>query len=141
MSATPLAGLARTTVPQTALRRLLALDAVVTTGNGLAYAVFAAPLGRLLGVGRPALLALGLLLAGYGAGVALLASRRHPPALPVRCVIEANYAWAALSLLSLVLWFSPTTAGAVWIPVQALVVTSFAVLQQLALRPAGSGAQ
>lgn len=141
MSATPLAGLARTTVPQTALRRLLALDAVVTAGNGLAYAVFAGPLGRLLGVGRPVLLVLGLLLAGFGAGVGLLAARRRPPALPVRCVVEVNYAWAALSLLSLVLWFSPTAAGAVWIPVQALVVASFAVLQQLALRSAGSGAQ
>lgn len=141
MSATLLAGLARTTVPETALRRVLALDAVVTGGNGLAYAVFAAPLGRLLGVDRPVLLVLGLLLAAYGAGVGLLASRRRPQALPVRCVIEVNYVWAALSLLSLFLWFSPTAAGAVWIPAQALVVASFAVLQQLALRSTGSGAQ
>lgn len=141
MSAPLLAGLARTTVPETALRRVLALDAVVTGGNGLAYAVFAAPLGRLLGVDRPVLLVLGLLLAAYGAGVGVLASRRRPPALPVRCVIEVNYVWAALSLLSLFLWFSPTAAGAVWIPAQALVVASFAVLQQLALRSTGSGAQ
>ncbi|MGO4463590.1 hypothetical protein AB4039_40955 [Streptomyces sp. M-16] len=141
MSATLFAGFARTTVPQTALRRFLALDAVVTTGNGLAYAVFSAPLGRLLGVAGPALLGLGLLLTAFGAGVGLLASRHRPPVLPVRFVIEVNYAWAALSLLSLALWFSPTTAGAVWIPAQALIVACFALLQQLALRAAGSGSQ
>ncbi|MDH6541240.1 hypothetical protein [Streptomyces sp. SPB4] len=141
MSATLFAGFARTTVPQTALRRFLALDAVVTTGNGLAYALFSAPLGRLLGVAGPTLLELGLFLTAYGAGVGWLASRRRPPVLPVKFVIEANYAWAAVSLLSLVLWFSPTAAGAVWIPAQALTVASFALLQQLALRATGSGTQ
>ncbi|MEV6650972.1 hypothetical protein [Streptomyces sp. NPDC051219] len=37
---------------------------------------------------------------------------------------------------ALALWFSPTTAGAVWIPVQAMTVAGFAVLQHLALRAA-----
>lgn len=78
MSATLLTAVARTTVPQIALRRVLALDAVVTAGNGLAYAAFSAPLGRLLGVGHELLLVLGAALALYGAGVGLLASRRRP---------------------------------------------------------------
>ncbi|CAM5627858.1 hypothetical protein SAVIM338S_05958 [Streptomyces avidinii] len=140
MSATLLNAVARTTVPRAALRRVLALDAVVTAGNGLAYAAFSAPLGRLLGIGREPLLVLGAVLVLYGAGVGWLASRRQPPAFAVRCVVEANYAWAALSLVSLFAWFAPTTAGAVWIPAQALVVAGFALLQQLALR-AGSGRQ
>lgn len=140
MSATLLDAVARTTVPRTALRRVLALDAVVTAGNGLAYAAFSAPLGRLLGVGPELLLVLGVALALYGAGVGWLASRRQPPALPVRFVVEANYAWAALSLVALFVWLAPTTAGAVWIPAQAVVVAAFALLQQLALR-AGSGSQ
>ncbi|MFD6889830.1 hypothetical protein [Streptomyces sp. NPDC059957] len=140
MSATLLTAVARTTVPQTALRRFLALDSVVTTGNGLAYVAFSAPLGRLLGVGQGLLLGLGVFLVLYGAGVGLLASRRQPPVFPVKLVIEGNYAWAALSLVALVVWFTPTTAGAVWIPAQALTVGSFALLQQLALR-AGSGRQ
>ncbi|MFJ3513365.1 MULTISPECIES: hypothetical protein [unclassified Streptomyces] len=140
MSATPLAAFARTRVPQTALRRFLALDSVVTTANGLAYVAFSAPIGRLLGVGQGLLPVLGILLVAYGAGVGLLASRRRPPALPVKLVIETNYAWAALSLVSLALWTAPTTAGLVWIPVQAATVAGFAVLQQLALR-AGSAAQ
>lgn len=140
MSATLLDAVARTTVPEAALRRVLALDAVVTAGNGLAYTAFSAPLGRLLGVGQELLLVLGAALVLYGAGVGWLSSRRQPPALPVKCVVEANYAWAALSLIALFVWFAPTTAGAVWIPAQALVVAAFAVLQQLALR-AGSGRQ
>ncbi|MFG2616149.1 hypothetical protein ACGFXC_00850 [Streptomyces sp. NPDC048507] len=141
MSATLCATLARTSAPQAALRRFLALDAVVTAGNGLAYALFAGPLGRLLGVDRPVLFVLGLALTGYGAGVGLLAARRRPPVPLVRCVIGANCAWPVLSLLAPLLWLSPTVAGAVWIPAQALVVAAFALLQWLALRPAGSGAQ
>ncbi|MEW2135091.1 hypothetical protein AB0892_00545 [Streptomyces sp. NPDC005409] len=134
MSATLLGTLARTTAPQTVLRRFLALDSVVTTGNGLAYVAFSAPLGRLLGVGQGVLLELGLFLTLFGAGVGWLASRRRPPVLPVKFVIEANYVWAALSLVSLLVWFSPTTAGLLWIPAQAATVASFALLQQLALR-------
>ncbi|MFD9406845.1 hypothetical protein ACFWBN_07440 [Streptomyces sp. NPDC059989] len=136
MSATLLGTLARTTEPQTVLRRFLALDAVVTGSNGLAYVAFSAPLGRLLGVGEGLLAALGVLLAVYGAGVGLLASRRRPPAFAVKAVVETNYAWAALSLVSLFAWFSPTVAGTVWIPAQALTVAGFAVAQQLALRSA-----
>ncbi|WP_030763593.1 hypothetical protein [Streptomyces sp. NRRL F-2664] len=134
MSATLLAGFARTPVPLLALRRFLALDAVVTTGNGLAYAALSAPLGRLLGVGQELLLALGVLLVLYGAAVGLLAARHRPPVLAVKAVVETNYAWAGLSLLALLVWLSPTATGAVWIPVQALTVAGFAVLQQLALR-------
>ncbi|MCY0940336.1 MULTISPECIES: hypothetical protein [Streptomyces] len=137
MSTTLLGGIARTPEPQVALRRFLALDAVVTTANGLAYLAFPAALGRLLGVGEGLLLGLGVLLAAYGAGVGWLASRRQPPGLAVRLVVEVNYAWAALSLVSLLVWLSPTTAGLVWIPAQAATVAAFAVLQQLAVR-AGS---
>ncbi|MBT2543896.1 hypothetical protein J7E99_25150 [Streptomyces sp. ISL-44] len=134
MSATLLGSIARTAEPQAVLRRFLALDSVVTTGNGLAYVAFSAPLGRLLGVGQGLLLGLGILLVAYGAAVGLLASRRQPQALPVKLVIETNYAWAALSLIALAVWFSPTAAGTVWIPVQGLTVAGFALLQQLALR-------
>ncbi|MGI5446321.1 hypothetical protein ACQEVM_11270 [Streptomyces sp. CA-243310] len=139
MSATPFTGVARTTGPQVVLRRFLALDSLVTTGNGLAYLAFSAPLGRLLGVGSTTLLALGALLALYGAGVGWLASRRRPPVFPVRLVIEINCLWAALSLASALLWFTPTVAGAVWIPAQALVVAGFALAQGLALRGVPSG--
>lgn len=79
MSVTVFATLARTTAPQIALRRFLALDAIVTTANALAYVAFAGPLGELLGVGRTTVLVLGVLLTLYGAAVGLLASRQPRP--------------------------------------------------------------
>ncbi|MEV7416264.1 hypothetical protein [Streptomyces sp. NPDC089919] len=134
MSATFISGVARTTEPRLALRRFLALDAVVTGANGLAYAAFSGPVGRLLGVGSTLVLELGVLLTLYAAAVGLLAARREPAAFPVRLVIETNLAWAVLSILATAVWFEPSTAGLVWIPAQAVTVLGFAVLQQLALR-------
>jgi hypothetical protein len=131
---TALTALARTAEPHTALRRFLALDAVVTGANGLAYLAASGPLGRLLGVDPGLLLALGAFLAVYAAGVGLLASRARPAALPVRVVIEANLTWAAVSCLALALWLSPTAAGAVWTVLQALTVAGFAALQHMALK-------
>jgi hypothetical protein len=134
MSTTQLATLARTSAPQSMLRRFLALDAAVTAANALAYLAFSGPLGRFLGVDPTLLLALGVFLTGYAAGVGLLAARRQPPALGVRAVVEANLAWTAVSLLALALWLTPSTAGAVWTVLQALVVAAFAALQHTALR-------
>ncbi|MGX1880731.1 hypothetical protein [Streptomyces sp. NPDC055287] len=137
MSATMLATLSRTTDPQAVLRRFLALDALVTITNGLVYVAASGPVGRLLGVDAGLLLALGVFLVVFGAGVGYLASRREPAAFPVKGVIEANLVWAVASLAALVLWFSPTTAGTFWIPMQAATVAGFAGLQHLALRARG----
>ncbi|MFJ5557268.1 hypothetical protein ACIQCD_07515 [Streptomyces sp. NPDC093250] len=134
MSATQLAALARTVEPQLMLRRFLALDAVVTGANALAYLALPGPLGRFLGAGSGLLTGLGAFLAGYAAGVGLLAARRHPPTAGVRIVVEANLVWSAVSLAALGLWLTPTTAGAVWTVLQALTVAGFAVLQHLALK-------
>lgn len=134
MSATQLSALARTSDPHTALRRFLALDAVVTGANGLAYLALSGPLGRLLGVDSTLLLELGLILAVYGVGVGLLAARSRPATLPVRAVVEINLTWAVLSCVALALWLSPTTTGAVWTLLQAATVAGFAALQYAALR-------
>ena len=133
MSTHQLAALARTAEPRLMLRRFLALDAVVTGTNALAYLALAGPLGRYLGAGSGLLLALGAFLAVYAGCVGLLAARPRPPALAVRAVVEANLTWAAVSLVALVL-LAPTTAGAVWTVLQAVVVTGFALLQYKALR-------
>ncbi|MFE9684401.1 hypothetical protein ACFYXC_06005 [Streptomyces sp. NPDC002701] len=134
MSAAQLAALARTTEPHTMLRRFLALDAAVTGANGVAYLVASGPLGRLLDVGSGLLLVLGALLTVYAAGVALPASRRQPPVLAVQAVIGINLAWTVLSFVALAGWLSPSTAGAVWVPLQALTVAGFALVQYAALR-------
>ncbi|MGW0348282.1 hypothetical protein ACWDX8_16935 [Streptomyces anthocyanicus] len=132
MSTHQLAALARTAEPRLMLRRFLALDAAVTGANALAYLALSGPLGRCLGSGL--LLALGAFLAVYAGCVGLLAARSRPPALAVRAVVEANLAWAAVSFAALALWLTPTTAGAVWTVLQALVVAAFALLQHGALR-------
>jgi hypothetical protein len=137
MSATQpatLTALARTAEPHSALRRFLALDAVVTGANGVAYLAASGPLGRLLGVGSTLLLELGLVLTVYAAAVGLLASRARPAVLPVKAVVEINLAWSALSVLALALWLSPTATGAVWTVLQAATVAGFATLQHLALK-------
>ncbi|WP_445398654.1 hypothetical protein ACSMX9_29505 [Streptomyces sp. LE64] len=132
--ALPLAVLARTAEPVAVVRRFLALDAVVTGANGLAYLAAAGPLGRLLGVDPGLLTGLGAFLALYGLGVGALARRREPWRTGVRAVVEVNAAWTLLSAVALALWLSPTTAGAVWTVLQAVTVGGFALLQHLALR-------
>jgi hypothetical protein len=134
MTAIQLAALARTPEPQRMLRRFLALDAVVTGTNAVAYLAVSGPLGRFLGVRPGLLLALGAFLAVYAAAVGLTASRRHPPTLGVRAVVEANLAWTALSFLALALWLTPSTAGTVWTVLQAVTVAGFAGLQHTALK-------
>ncbi|MET8825142.1 hypothetical protein ABZX40_12180 [Streptomyces sp. NPDC004610] len=134
MSATTLAALARTSGPDPMLRRFLALDAMVTGANGLAYLAASGPLGRFLGADSGLLLTLGAILTAYGAAVGVLATRPRPAVLPVKAVVEINLAWTALSLVALALWLTPTTAGAVWTVLQALTVGGFAALQWAALR-------
>ncbi|MEU3572089.1 hypothetical protein AB0E96_27235 [Kitasatospora sp. NPDC036755] len=116
------------------VRGSLALDALVTGGNGLAYLALSGPLGELLGAGRGTVAEVGLLLLGYALAVGALAARRRPPVSLVRAVIDLNLAWVVLSLVAMELWLEPTTAGFVWIPAQAAAVALFAALQFAALR-------
>ncbi|MFB6962947.1 hypothetical protein ACFCYB_39810 [Streptomyces sp. NPDC056309] len=135
MSATTLLGtLSRTDRPQTMLRRFLALDAVVTGVNGLVYVIDSKPVGNLLGIGSGLLFELGIFLVLYAAGVGYLATRKQPSTLAVKAVIDANVLWAVLGIVAMLAWFSPTTAGTVWIPMQAMTVAGFGVLQFLSLR-------
>ncbi|KUJ67167.1 hypothetical protein ACZ90_30280 [Streptomyces albus subsp. albus] len=134
MTSTQSTPVATATASRTWLRRFLALDAVVTGGNGLAYLAFSGPLGDLLGVDSGLLFELGAFLTVFAAAVGYLASRQQPPTLGVQIVVESNLLWAALSIAALFLWLSPTTAGNVWIPLQAVTVAGFAMLQHSALR-------
>ena len=119
----------------TPLRRFLALDAVVTAGNGLIYLVLAGPVGRLLDISSGFLRGVGVFLVLYGLDVGFLASRRIPSAAWTQVVIELNLLWAVASVAALVFgWLEPSTAGAVWIPLQAAVVAGFALLQHGALK-------
>ena len=105
------------------------LDAVVTGANGAAYLVAAGPLGDLLGLAPSLLRGVGAFLLAF-AVLVWLAPRAVVPA-----VVVANAAWAAGSVVAAIAaWGSPTTAGTVWIVLQAIVVAGFAELQLTALR-------
>jgi hypothetical protein len=55
-------------------------------------------------------------------------------------VVVANVAWVAASLCALLFgWLDPSTAGMVWIPLQAAVVAGFAALQAVGLNRRARG--
>ena len=115
------------------LRTALKLDAVVTGANGAAYLVAAGPLEDLLGLSPALLRSIGAVLLLFSAAVWTVASRRHVSAAAALVVIGVNVLWAADSIAFLLSGLSdPTTAGGIWIVMQALVVAGFAGLQAVA---------
>lgn len=116
------------------LRMFLTLDAVVTGGNGLIYLALSGVVGDLLGLNSSLLVGIGVFLLAYGAFVGYVASKPLPSTTGTKLVIEGNALWAVASIAALVLWLSPSTVGAFWIPAQAVVVGGFALLQHVSLR-------
>ena len=114
--------------PRLTLRFALLLDAVVSGANGVAYLVAAGPIGDLLGLPAGILRAVGAGFLVYALAVWLVS--RRPASAAVAAVIAGNVAWVAGSLaLAIAGWEDPTTAGTVWIVLQALIVAGFAELQ------------
>ena len=124
--------------PNFLVRLALRLDAVVTGANGVAYLAAAGLLDGPLGVEASTLRPIGAFLIVYVAiAVALVSRPERPSPAAVRVVIAANLIWAADSLIVLAAgWLDPSTGGAAWIALQALVVAGFAGLQAAALRNA-----
>ncbi len=134
-----------TTTAITALRRLdltalptaLRLDAVVTAANGAAYLAAAGPLSDLLGLDATLLRVVGAGLLAFAAIVWLVASARRMARPAPMTIIGLNAAWAIGSIAAVLADLgTPTTAGAVWMIAQALVVAGFAELQLTGLRRA-----
>ena len=129
----------------TALRRLdvttlpvaLKLDAVVTAANGAAYLAAAGPLGELLGLHPTLLRIAGGGLLAFAAVVWLVASAQRMSRPAPATIVALNAAWAVGSVVAVLADIgTPTTAGAVWMIAQALVVAGFAELQLTGLRRA-----
>lgn len=117
------------------LRLILKLDAVVTGVNGIAYLLLANPLEDLLGVAPELTRPIGAFLVLFAAAVWFVATRPVVPRPAVAEIAAANAVWAIGSIVfAAVGAWSPTTVGAVWIVLQALVVAGFAALQALAMR-------
>jgi hypothetical protein len=114
------------------LRTALKLDAIVTGANGAAYLVAAGPLEDLLGLSPALLRGIGAFLLLFSATVWIVASRPQVSSSAALAVIAVNVLWAADSIAFLAAGLSdPTTVGAIWIVMQALVVAGFAGLQAM----------
>jgi hypothetical protein len=112
------------------LRVALQLDAVVTGANGVAYLALAGPLSDLLGLDASFLRLAGAFLIVFAAFVWSVSRQREISRTATLAVIAANLLWVADSVVLLISgWQDPTTAGAVWIALQAFTVAAFAVLQ------------
>lgn len=119
----------------TLLRRFLALDAVVTTGNGLIYLVFSGWAASLLGVSATALVAIGAFLTAFGLGVGALALAKTPSATGTTVVADANILWVLASVVVGAFGLlGANTIGTLWTFAQALTVGAFAALQIYGLR-------
>ena len=104
--------------------------------NGAAYLLAAPLLDDLLGLPAGLLRGIGAFLLVYAAAVWLVGARRRhrrrPPSAPSSA---CNALWAVGSVVVVLTGAgTPTTVGAVWIVLQAVVVAAFAVLQVAGLR-------
>ena len=110
------------------IRFALGVDAVLSGANGVAYLALAGPLGDLFGLPADTLRILGALFVVYAGVLALM--MRRPGSIGVAAVIAGNTLWVIASLAAAIAgWQDPTTAGTVWIVLQALLVAGFAELQ------------
>ena len=125
----------RSSAPPDLLRLALRLDAAVTGLNGAAYLLAAPLLDDLLGLSAGLLRGIGAFLLAYAGAVWLVGARPRPRTAAVRTVIALNALWAVGSVVAVLTDAgTPTTVGAVWIVLQAVVVAAFAGLQAAGLR-------
>jgi hypothetical protein len=120
------------------LRFALLGDAAASGATGLLMAAAAGPLSGVLGLPKPLLLGVGLVLLPYAAFVGWLGLKPQVPTALVWAVIVANAVWALDSLLLLLSgWVQPTGLGMAFVIAQAVVVALFAELQFVGLRRGG----
>ena len=111
-------------------RGALKLDAGVSGANGVAYLALAGPLADLLGLPESFLRGIGAFLVVYAAAVWLVGTRERLDPTAVLAVIVGNAVWTVDSIaLAAFGWHDPSTAGTVWVVMQAAVVAAFAALQ------------
>jgi hypothetical protein len=121
--------------PQTMVRRVLQVDAVVTGVNGVAYLAAAGAVDSVLGVPEGFLRGIGAFLCVFALAVWILAVRPAPNPSGVVAVAVANAGWVTASLVYAAAgWHDPSTGGTAWTVLQALTVAGFATAQLWAVR-------
>jgi hypothetical protein len=120
------------------VRVLLGVDAAVCAVGAVGLLVAAGMLAPATGLPEGLLRGAGLVLVPWVAFLAWCASQAVPPRRAVLAVVVLNLLWAADSVLLLATgWVSPNGAGVALVLVQAAMGAGIAVLQALALPPAG----
>jgi len=119
----------------TFLRRVLALDAVLSAVMGVVMMLAVTPLSSLLGLPASLLTWAGLSLLPFAAFAGWLATRELLPRAGVWVIVVCNAFWAVDSIVMLVSgWLDPTFLGKAFVVFQALVVALLAELQLFGLR-------
>ncbi|WP_116947456.1 hypothetical protein [Jiangella endophytica] len=118
------------------LRWTLELDGIATTLNGLVYLFAAGWISDRLGLPTALLYPAGAFLVA-GVLVIYLSTRREAPVFWVGVLLVLNAVWVLDSVVVVAAgWFDPTTAGTVWILLQAGLVAVFTVLEYVGLKRA-----
>ena len=116
------------------LIRSIRLDALMSGASGLLAAAGATALDGVLGVSTAFLVALGVFLLAYAAGLLALA-RAGAPTPGVWAVIVGNALWVVASVVTVLAdWLTLTTAGTVVALAQAAAVALIAETQLVGLR-------
>ena len=121
------------------LRLILLADAAASGATAALLVAGAGVLERLLGLPVALMREAGLLLIPYVVLVVFVAARPSVAVAAVNAIIAINAAWTAASVLLLMSGsVSPTLLGIVFVLAQALAVGTFAVIQYVCVRQAGS---
>lgn len=125
--------------PPLFLRKVLLADALLSGATGLLLIFGSGLLKGLLGLPIELLQTAGLILIPFALLVGYLGTREAISGSAVLAVVIANAAWAAGSLLLLMV-VAPTALGYAFVIAQAVVVAIFGELQFSALRKVTAGA-
>jgi hypothetical protein len=124
--------------PSAFLRRVLALDAIVSGLMASLLALDADVLAPLFDLPEALLYESGLFLIAYAAFVGWLATRRTMPKALVAIVIAGNAAWTIASIALLLSGaVTPNLPGELFVAIQAIATGVFAELQYIGLRRSG----
>lgn len=116
------------------LRRVFAVDAILTGAVALAMCLASGPLAAFTGLPAALLLGAGLVLIPFVAWVAWLARHPHPSPLACWAVVAINTLWEVDCLALLASgWVSPNAFGVAFVLIHAATAGVFAVLGALAL--------
>lgn len=112
------------------LRKILWADFLLGGGTAVPGLLWHRPLARFLGLPAEKFLVIAAVTLAYAVVAILLARQNLPPVRPLRLLIFANWAWAAVSIVLLAVYAGGATVfGVIFLVLQPLVVGGLAYLE------------